>query len=418
MTEDKKKKVLIIGKSAAEHALCLKLSECDNVGEVYVVPGNDAIKEIAQTADIREDDVQGILKFALEQEIDLTVASSEIAIKNDIAEVFQANGQLIFAPTAKSAKFATNKAFGKKFLYKLHIPTPRFGIFDKPQFALEHLKNTNLPVLVRTEEIINGVDRQACATQTIAKTFVEDLFARDEKKVVIEEYAYGHEFTLYIITDGYQALPLNPVANYKFMSEGNGGLLTNGVGAFAPDYNIPADMIDDIMNNVVYNILNSLEHQGINYLGILGVDCVLTADGKYSVTEFKPFLQDHDCACVLELVDENLYTLFEACAVGSFADDYEIIQTSDNTTVSCVISAANAGKIISGLDKIEDCQINHFNTNKNTYLEYETPKGKALTLTACAKTLNRARKKLYDEIEQIEFEGKKFRKDICAEKSV
>lgn len=418
MADVNKKKILIVGSSAKEHALVLKFNEDENIEKIFVAPGNEAIGEIAENVDIREDKTEELLKFVIENNIDLTVAGSEIVIKNEIADLFQANGQLIFAPSAESAKFALNKAFCKKFLYKLHIPTPRFGIFERLPLAIEHLTTANFPVVVRTEETVNGKDRQACQSLNIAKTFTEDLFARDEKKVLIEEYVYGHEFTLYVVTDGYHALPLCALANYKFMSEGDGGFLTDGIGAFAPDYKVSAETIEHIMNNVIYNVLNALERQEIPYQGILGVDCVLKDDGTYSVLEFKPFFKDHDCACVLKLLDENLYCLFEACAIGSFADDYEHrdIKTADNSAVSCVISSLSEGKIINGLDAVEDSQVNHFNTKRNTYLEYETPKGKTLTLTASARTLARAKQKLYDDIEMIKFEGKKFRKDICSEK--
>ena len=413
MVKENKKNILIIGSSAKEHALCLKLAQCDNIGEIFVAPGSDAIKEIATTVDIREENTEELLKFVIENNIHLTIASSENSIKNEIADIFQANGQLIFAPTAESAKFTINKTFGKKFLYKLHIPTPRFGIFEKPQLALEYLKTTNFPVVIRSEEKINGKDRQACPTLSTAKVFTEDLFARDEQKVLIEEYLYGHEFTLYVITDGYHALPLNVIANYKFMSEGDGGQLTSGVGAFAPDYKISNETINHIMKNVVSNILTSLQRQEMPYLGILGVDCVLKADGQYAVIEFKPFLQDHDCACVLDLLETDIFRLFEACAVGSFADDYEIILNKENTTISTIIYAQTPNQIIQGLDQIEHSQVNHINTKKNAYLEYETIQGQVLTLTTSAATLKRAKKKLSEDIEILEFAGKKYRKDIA-----
>ena len=413
MSENIKKKILIVGSSAKEHALAIKFLTYDNVETVYVAPGNTAIKEIVQVVDIREDNVQELLKFVIDNDIDLTIASSSLAIKNDIAEIFQANGQLIFAPAAESAKFALNNAFCKKFLYKQHIPTPRFGVFEKPQMAFEHLASANYPVVIKTEEEINGHDRQACSTFNIAKTFVEDLFARDEKKVIIEEYLYGHEFTLYAITDGYQALPVAAVAQYRFAEEGNGGFLTEGVGAFAPDYKLSADLVQNIMDNVIKNVLNALERQGLAYLGIIGVSGILRPDGKYSVLEFSPFFGDHDCACVLNLIDENLYTLFEACAVGSFADDYDLIHTSNMTAVSCVLTAQSSDKIINGLEQVENSEINHFATSKNEYLEYLTPKGKTLTLTSVANTLSRAKVKLSEDLETITFDGKKFRKDIC-----
>ena len=95
----------------------------------------------------------------------------------------------------------------------------------------------------------------------------------------------------------------------------------------------------NLMQNVVARVLDSLQKKETPYLGILGIDCVLTDDNQYVVLDFKPFLSDHDAEAVLNLIDENLLTLFEACAVGSFADDYEKIEVSDNSSVSCVISA-------------------------------------------------------------------------------
>lgn len=407
---DKLKKILIVGNSAKEYALARKLAsyEC----EIFVIPGNASMMDIAKCVDIREDKVQEILEFVLENAIDLTVVSSELAIKNDIASVFQANEQLIFAPTAQSASFALSRSVGKRFLYKLRIPTPRFAIFDKLQLAVDYLKSANMPQVIRTDENLNTADRLVCSTFINAKTFVEDLFSKDEKKVVLEDYVYGHEFTFYAVTDGYSALPLMTVANYKFMENGNGGILTSGTGAFAPDYKVSRDIENSIMNDVVIKVLQALERKGTPYLGILGMDCVLMPDGQYVVLNFKPFLSDHDADAVLNLVDENLLNLFAACAVGSFADDYEKLNVSDNSSVSCVVSSRQEGKVINGLDLV-DSDIAHFGVTQNKYLEYETIKGKNFVLTRTAKTLSRARKHLYEDIEVIKFDGKKYRNDIC-----
>lgn len=407
---DKFKKILIVGNSAKEYALARKLAsyEC----EIFVIPGNASMMDIAKCVDIREDKVQEILEFVLENAIDLTVVSSELAIKNDIASVFQANEQLIFAPTAQSASFALSRSVGKRFLYKLRIPTPRFAIFDKLQLAVDYLKTANMPQVIRTDENLNTADRLVCSTFINAKTFVEDLFSKDEKKVVLEDYVYGHEFTFYAVTDGYSALPLMTVANYKFMENGNGGILTSGTGAFAPDYKVSRDIENSIMNDVVIKVLQALERKGAPYLGILGMDCVLMPDGQYVVLNFKPFLSDHDADAVLNLVDENLLNLFAACAVGSFADDYEKLNVSDNSSVSCVVSSRQEGKVINGLELV-DSDIAHFGVTQNKYLEYETIKGKNFVLTRTAKTLSRARKHLYEDIEVIKFDGKKYRNDIC-----
>ena len=407
---DKKKKVLIVGNSAKEYALVKKFKNYDC--DIFVLSGNSAISELAECVDIREENVQEILEYVLENAIDLTIVTSEVAIKNNIAELFQTNNQLIFCPTAQSAQFTLSRSAGKRFLYKLRIPTPRFGIFDKLPLAIDYLKNAPMPQVIRADENSNSADRLVCTTFAASKTFVEDLFNKDENKVVLEDYVYGHEFTIYVVTDGYSALHLATVANYKFAEDGDGGILTSGVGAYTPDYKISSDIENSVMQNVVERVLASLQRKETPYLGVLGIDCVLTTDGNFVTLDFKPFLSDHDAEAVLNLVDENLLTLFEACAVGSFADDDEKIDVSDNSSVSCVISSRKKGEIIKGLELVES-DITHFATTKNKYFEYETVEGKTLVLTKTAKTLSRARKHLYEDVELISFSGKKCRNDIC-----
>ena len=407
---DNKKKVLIVGNSAKEYALVKKFKNYDC--DIFVLSGNSAISELAECVDIREENVQEILEYVLENAIDLTIVTSEVAIKNNIAELFQTNNQLIFCPTAQSAQFTLSRSAGKRFLYKLRIPTPRFGIFDKLPLAIDYLKNAPMPQVIRADENSNSADRLVCTTFAASKTFVEDLFNKDENKVVLEEYVFGHEVSIYVVTDGYSALHLATVANYKFAEDGDGGILTSGVGAYTPDYKISSDIENSVMQNVVERVLASLQRKETPYLGVLGIDCVLTTDGSFVTLDFKPFLSDHDAEAVLNLVDENLLTLFEACAVGSFADDYEKIDVSDNSSVSCVISSRKKGEIIKGLELVES-DITHFATTKNKYFEYETVEGKTLVLTKTAKTLSRARKHLYEDVELISFSGKKCRNDIC-----
>lgn len=403
------KKILVVGSSAKEYALIQKLKtyEC----EIIVAPGNERIAEIAQCIDIREEKTKELLEFVLENAVDLTIATSQTAIKNDIAGLFQANGQMIFSPTVSAGEITYSRSACKKFLYKLRIPSVRFGIFEKPQMAFDYLKNAQMPQVIRTDESSNSYDRLVCTTFSSAKTFVEDLFNRGETKVVLEDYVYGHEFTLYVITDGYNAIPLTAVANYKFMEDGDGGILTPGAGAFTPDYKISQDILSRVMKNVVNNVLSALERRGTPYVGILGVDCVL-ADDKVIALDFKSFLSDHDSQAVLNLTEENLITLFEACAVGSFADDYETLKISDNSAVSCVIFSKTKDNVINGLDNVES-DITFFPIKKNEYLEYLTVNGRNFVLTRTAKTLSRARTLLYEDIDGIDFAGKKYRTDIC-----
>lgn len=407
------KKVFIIGSSAAEYTLAKKLSASDGIAQIFAAPGMDAMKDFCTIVDIREQNVQELLEFALENAIDMTIAASEIAIKNDIATLFQQNHQMIFAPTKDSANICSHKSVGKKFMYKNRIPCSKFGIFDKASLAIDYAKKANMPIVVKTDENQEkGI--LVCNAFSVAKDFIEDFFEKGEKKVIVEDYVYGHEFSFYVITDGYHALPLGSVATYKSELEGNGGLSTPGVGAFTPDYKVSQQVERKIFQNIIYPTLNSLAHSHTPYVGILGVDLIMYGNEQLSALKFNSFLQVPDAQVILALLNENIYSLFEACIVGSFADDYNYIDIEDKSAVACVLSALSEDRIISGLNEVdEETQIAYFNIRKNQYLEYETKKGRTLILTRSARVLSRAVSDLYEEIEVVKFDGgMKFRKDI------
>ena len=409
-----KKKVLIVGSCAKEYALAKFLSKNSQIEKVYIAPGNVASAEFAERIDIRENDVQSLLEFAVKEEISLTIAPSAVAIKADIAGYFQANSQMIFAPGAEAAKFAISRANAKKFLYKLHIPTPKFGIFEKSALAYDYVNNAKMPLLITTDMDNENSVRSVCTNINLAKTCINDLFLREEPKVVVEEYVFGHPFTIYVMTDGYCALPFAAVGDYKFMEDGDAGLFTRGMGAYVPDYKVSLDVVADIMEKVINPVIKSLEKRNNPYSGILGVECVLTGENTYSVTGFTPFLKEHDTQAVLNSLDTDLYRLFEACAVGSFADDYTEISVNDLSTLACVLYSRKEGSVIAGLEMVDDStEITHFSTNKNNYFEYLTNQGRTLVLTQTASTISRARELLYDNVEDIYFDGKKYRRDIC-----
>lgn len=406
------KNILIIGNSAKEYSLAKILSENFNV---FVAPGNDAISEFATVVDIRENNVAELVDFALENDISFTICSSEIAIEADIARLFEINNLRIFAPSASAASFATSKSIGKKLMYKLKIPTPRFGIFEKKQLAFDYLKNCQMPIVVKTDKHKPSNSVMICPTETIAKSYIEDCFFSGEEKVIIEEYVYGTNFTLYVMTDGYKVLPIGSIVDYKFALEGDGGVLTSGMGAYSPCLKLTDDHIAYLVSEIAYPLVDYLEQQGTPYLGIIGIDGILTNEDTISIIECNTFLRNHDAQCILSLIDHDIYKLMEACVIGSFSDDYDFVPLKDEFAVSGVLSCGKyKNSVIEGLDELQDdTVVSHLNTKRNEYLEYETQGDRVLVVTKSAKTLSRAKLGLYEELEFINFEGKKYRKDIA-----
>jgi phosphoribosylamine-glycine ligase len=169
------------------------------------------------------------------------------------------------------------------------------------------------------------------------------------------------------------------------------------------------------MNEVVYPVINYLADGLKPYMGILGFEGVLTPEGDVAIIECRPFLQDHDAQGVLSLVEDDIFKMMHSCAIGAFSDDYDMLGFKDEFALSCVLSSGKfKNEVIQGLDTLqEDTFVGHLNTKQNEYTEFETQGDRALVLTTKGKTLGLAAKKLYDEVDAIEFRGKTYRKDLC-----
>ena len=404
------KKILIIGNSAKEYALAKFLSEKN---EVFVAPGSSTIKEFATCVDIREDSISELLEFAMENGIDLTIPASNKAINTDIVNIFNNNNLQVFAPTKQATELIFDKAYLKKILYKLRIQTPKFGIFEKQNMALDYIKNIKAPFVLKTNEQSSAV---ILTSKNTAKTIIDSAYLQRNQKLIIEDYVWGTPFTFYVITDGYKALPIGSSITYKHALDGNGGQLTSGMGACSPNYKLSLDNENHILNNIVYPILEFLECENNPYLGFLGIDGILTEDNSIQIIGLQPFIQDCDINAILNLIDLDIISLMESCIIGSFSDEVDFIPQKDLSIVSVVLSCKNKNNfqnIIQGLDFV-DSEITFYPTViKNRYLEYEAQTGPVLLLSSCSKTCSNAVNKLYNDIESVEFKGIQYRKDIC-----
>ncbi len=410
--------ILIVGKTAAEYALAEKIKRDNPEHLVFVAPGNQAIGEFATCIDIQPDQVCEMLDFAQANEINLTVISDDVAIEKGMPDAFNAAGLTVFAPEKEAARFAISKAVGKKFMYKTNIPTPKFGIFDKENSARDYLKTAEYPLFIKSERHDAGERVYLCHSEREANNILNKYFAVESPKVIIEKYVQGRETSLYFVTDGYNALPVCAVTPFKYSSEKDGGSITSGVGAYAPATFVDDNLIRKILEKVVYPALTEIEKNSSPYVGVIGVDFILQDDENFFVIEFNTFFKSPDIECILNLLQTDLTSIFKACTVGSLADEYDYIDLNEKSAVSVVLTRVpevlfdNSGVEITGRADVEDeIGVTLYNVvNKNDKLIAKT--GRILSVTASAATLSAAKKIVLQEVDTLEFKGKKYRKDI------
>src|SRR5574344_623185 len=412
-------KILIVGSGAKEYTLAKLVSQYDNTELVFVAPGNEAIAEFANCIDIRVNDVDELADFANANNIDLTIVPSERAINADIAEKFNEEGLMVFAPTVDAARITSSKSLSKKFMYKTKVPTPKFGIFDRENMAIEYARKSKYPLIIKNDSHSHGENVFVCDTFQIAKRIIEDIFNSQDKKVIIEDYINGQEFSYYVITDGYNAMPLTSVVPYKHSLEGNGGAIASGIGAYSPFYMIDRKLESRIFKEIVYPTLDELGRNGNQYVGILGIDIILDRDNKLNVLEFNPFFKEPDAQCALNLLDEDITNVMKSAITGTLVDEYKEINLKPNYSVSVVLNSGNYpletkyGDIVTGLeDACEHAEIADFNTIKDANGNILTSGGRTFVVTASASTLNKAVERAYDSVDLIKFNSKRYRKDI------
>ena len=407
------KNILLIGKGAVISALAKKLHSIPDVEKIFAAPGNGVTNDVYENIDIREDDLTGLLKFALDNNIDLTIPTSNEAFKSDIVSFFQSNGQNIFAPNKNICNTILNKIQVRKFLYKNNAKSPKFGIFNKFQTALDYLKTSSFPVLIKSQTATGlNNDKMICPTMKYASDYIETLFNNGEEDLIIEDYIYGTNFTVYYFTDGYSALPITAVANLKFATGDLEGDFTDGVGSYAPDYRISNKTLKKL-KPLVDNILVNFEQKGNPYMGILGIECILTGDDEFLAEDLKPFFQNHDCRTVLNILEDDIIEIIYSCINGAFSDEYEIIKTNNLHSITAIVSAQLENRLINNLDICEDIDNIDFIGIKQDGVNIYTHQGNCFAITRTSKTLTRAKEYLAQDLSVIKFDGMNYRKDIC-----
>lgn len=418
-------RVLIIGSSGVEHAIANKLAADNSAEMIFVTPGNPGIEKVANCINIPESQINELLEFAMENMIDFTIATSKTALEDGIVDKFRANNLLIFGPDLNSQKITSQRSYAKKLCYKYKVPITKFGVFEKEAAAVEFLKTVKYPVAIKLDSQNSAVNTYICETPVFAQQMIEPILSNDNKKVIIEEYIEGKDITLSVITDGYNAVPLPACVSYFHAQDCGGGPITKGTGAYAPASAISYETEGFIAGNIVFPIIDALNNEKTPYSGILTFRMKLTPQGQIFLTDIDSVLGNPEAQTILPLLEEDLLRIFYSTAIGALGDDYESFITNDKFSATAMLLSGAYPfdfkqnfpiEIEPELD--EDIIVCQNQTIRNKYYETVTKGGRPVSVTALGSTLNIAREKLYSAIECINFENKRYRKDIAQNKVI
>ena len=421
-------KILIIGSGGRENAIAYAVKKSKIETEIYCAPGNGGIKTFAVNVPIKQDDVKGLLDFALKNKIDLTVVGPEIPLSLGIADEFTAAGLKIFGPNKKAALLESSKKFSKDFLKKYNIKTAGYESFDDLNEAENYVKNNPHPLVIKASGLAAGkgvfISKDPKESKTLLKSiFIDKIFGKSGETVVIEDYLEGFELSYMIVTDGISYKPLITSMDYKKIGDGDAGENTGGMGAVTPNPYVSKDLINKINKNVIEPTLEGLKKEGIKYKGILYAGLMIKGEDIY-VLEFNVRFGDPETQAVLIRLESDIIELFLS-VVNENLKDYKLI-FDDNKSICLVIASGGYPKDCkTGYEIIFDKSLHDTGLIDKNGLEYyifhagtKITGGKYLTdggrvLNVCAKGKEKdIIQTVYGIAEKIDFKDKYYRKDI------
>lgn len=416
-------KVAIIGSGGREHALADKIVSCNQNTELFIIPGNPGTKKLGTNVAVSIDDHFSILKFCLEQCIDLVVIGPEKPLTDGLSDVLRNNGIKVFGPTKRAARIEGEKSFAKKLMKEFNIPTAEFEIFDKNNYdtALSYLHKITYPTVIKADGIAAGkgviiAEDIDDAKEAIKECFINSSFGSAGDKVVIEEFMTGQEASIFAITDGTDFILLPAAQDHKRVFDNDKGKNTGGMGAYAPTPFVKSEDYELIAKRVVEPTLRGMREKGSPFSGCLYCGLMMTKDGP-KVVEFNCRFGDPETQVVLPLLEGNFLELLYSTASDKLNKSVKYV----NGASVCVVAASGGypdkyttGFEINGLENESDSiRIYHAGT-KEINGKIVTNGGRVLNITSIINenSLSKAKTIVYGAIAKIYFEGMHYRKDI------
>jgi phosphoribosylamine--glycine ligase len=402
-------RVLLIGSGGREHALAVGLAADPSVDFLAAAPGNPGIAQVAELHEVTATDPAAVAALAVELAADLVVVGPEAPLVAGVADAVRAKGIACFGPSAAAARLEGSKAFAKDVMAAAGVPTALSYACTDEAAVQRALDDLGAPYVVKNDGLAAG--KGVVVTDDRAAA---EKHAADCGKVVIEQYLSGPEVSLFVVTDGTAAVPLEPAQDFKRLADGDAGPNTGGMGAYAPLDWAPHDLVPRVMREVVEPTLAEMRDRGTPFAGLLYVGLALTPDGP-KVIEFNARFGDPETQVVLALLETPLGGLLKAAATGTLAA-HPPLRWLEGAAVTVVVAGKDypatprTGDVIEGAERPG---IIHAGTARRADGVLVSAGGRVLSVTATGPSLAAARDAAYELIDGVRLDGAHYRTDIA-----
>ena len=417
--------VLVIGSGGREHALAWKAAQSSSVNKVFVAPGNagTATESKLENIAISSDDTQGLIAFAKEHNVALTIVGPEQPLVDGVVDAFQAQGLAIFGPSAKAAQLEGSKSFTKDFLARNNIPSGSYENFTEIEPAIAYVRQQGAPIVVKADGLAAGKGVIVALTLQEAEDAIKDMLAGNAfgdagHRVVIEEFLEGEEASFIVMVDGKNVLAMATSQDHKRAYNNDEGPNTGGMGAYSPAPVVTAEIHQRIMNEVILPTVEGMANEDAPYTGFLYAGLMIATDGTPNVIEYNCRFGDPETQPIMMRLQSDLVELCLLACNGEL--DKATIDFDPRAAVGVVLAAGGypgsygKGEVISGLEinTLTDRKTFHAGTAESDG-NIVTSGGRVLCATALGETVTSAQQAAYELLNQISWKDVQFRTDIA-----
>ncbi|AZQ82991.1 phosphoribosylamine--glycine ligase [Colwellia sp. Arc7-635] len=417
--------VLVIGGGGREHALAWKAAQSSSVTKVFVAPGNagTATEAKLENVAISVGDIPALVDFAKRNDVTLTIVGPEQPLVDGVVDAFQAEGLMIFGPSAKAAQLEGSKAFTKDFLARNNIPSGTYQNFTEIEPALAYVRQQGAPIVVKADGLAAGKGVIVAMTLEEAEDAIKDMLAGNAfgdagHRVVIEEFLEGEEASFIVMVDGKNVLAFATSQDHKRAYNGDKGPNTGGMGAYSPAPVVTPEIHQRAMNEVIMPTVEGMAREGAPYTGFLYAGLMIDSDGTPKVIEYNCRFGDPETQPIMMRLNSDLVQLCIMACRGEL--NKATIDFDPRPAVGVVLAAAGypsdypKGDVISGLNinTATDRKIFHAGTVEKDGA-IVTAGGRVLCATALGNNVTEAQKAAYELLQQVSWQGVEYRTDIA-----
>jgi phosphoribosylamine--glycine ligase len=415
-------KILVIGSGGREHALAWQCAKFDSVEEVFVAPGNAGtqLENKLTNIDIGSEDIGGLINFAKDNNVELTIVGPEAPLVLGVVDQFQAQGLAIFGPTEAASQLEGSKAFCKDFLDRNNIPTAYYDVFTEVAPAVKYVQEKGTPIVIKADGLAAGKGVIIANTEAEAVDAINDMlegnrFGEAGSRVVVEEFLVGEEASFIVMVDGKNILPMATSQDHKARDNGDKGPNTGGMGAYSPAPIVTDEIFQLVMDTVIRPTVDGMASEGNAYTGFLYAGLMIDESGNSKVLEYNCRFGDPETQPIMMRLKSNLAELCLLATQGKL--DEADIEWDDRSAMGVVLAANGypdtyvSGEAIGLPADSNDAKVFHAGTKMNNDTVVSSG-GRVLCATALGASTKEAQTNAYALLKKIDWPSAYYRTDI------